>query len=406
MKPKLIYFCSEFPGISHTFIFREIEMLKKSGFEILTASVNLPHHLEKMSDREKTLADQTVYLKKTPSGEIARILFLCFLISPLKMFGMVRAAMALTLKKGPKSFKKAFGYLIEAVLLVNMAQEQKAGHVHAHFANPAATVALIASRSDKIQYSISIHGPDVFYDIETNLLKEKVAAATFIRCISHYCKSQLCRLIPYEDWSKIGIVRCGVDPAIFSPRPVPDNKIPQLLCVGRLTRNKGQHILIEACTRLKETATPFHLTFVGDGEDRESLQRQVSLSGLENEITFSGALGQDDVQATYKTADIFILPSFAEGVPVVLMEAMAMEIPVISTRITGIPELIDSGENGILVTPGDSDALFKKIKLLIEESLLRFRLGKQAREKVMAEYDLATNCQSLVNLFREKLLSE
>lgn len=295
---------------------------------------------------------------------------------------------------------------MEAVLLVDMARKQNVRHVHVHFANPAATVALIASRSGAFQYSISIHGPDVFYNIETTLLTEKIAAASFVRCISHYCKSQLCRLIPFADWSKLGIVRCGINPEVFRPRPVPNNKIPQLLCVGRLTRNKGQHILVDACARLKKAAIPFHLTFVGDGEDRESLQRQVSISGLEKEITFTGALGQDQVRAMYTTADIFILPSFAEGVPVVLMEAMAMEIPVISTRITGIPELIDSGKDGILVTPGNPEELFKKIKFLMEESLLRSRLGKQAREKVMADYDLAANCKALVNLFREKLALE
>jgi colanic acid/amylovoran biosynthesis glycosyltransferase len=403
MKPKLIYFCSEFPGISHTFIFREIEMLIENGFEILTASVNLPHHLEKMSGREQTLSAQTVYLKKAPFSEIARAIFVGFFRSPLKMVAMAHGAVTLTLIKGPKSLKKALGYFIEAVLLVNAAQKQKVRHVHVHFANPAATVALIASRSGAFQYSLSIHGPDVFYNTETNLLTEKVVEATFVRCISHYCRSQLCRLIPFEDWPKLTIVRCGVDPGVFTPRPVPGNKIPQLLCVGRLTRNKGQHILIEACTRLKDSATPFHVTFVGDGEDRASLERQVSISGLEKEVTFTGAMGQDGVKAIYRTADLFILPSFAEGVPVVLMEAMAMEIPVISTCINGIPELIDSGDNGILVSPGDAEALFLKIKLLIEEPLLRARMGQQARRKVEEAYNLSTNCNQLVSLFEQVL---
>lgn len=403
MKTKLIYFCSEFPGISHTFIFREIEMLKDSGFEILTASVNFPHHTDKMSSREQALSAQTVYLKRTSAEEIARTLFLGFLKNPLMIFGMIRGAIVLVLMKGPKSFKKSIGYFIEAVLLVDMAQKRNVRHVHVHFANPAATVALIASRSRKIRYSLSIHGPDVFYDIEKNLLREKIDAAAFVRCISHYCRSQLCRLIPYKDWSKLVIIRCGVDPTVFSPRPVPENKTPQLLCVGRLTRNKGQHVLIEACARLKETATPFHLTFVGDGEDLESLRHQASMAGLEKEVTFAGALGQDALKAVYRTATVFILPSFAEGVPVVLMEAMAMEIPVISTCITGIPELVESGKDGILTTPADSETLFRKIKLLIEEPLLCSRLGKQARKKVMGDYDLAENCRSLVALFEEKL---
>lgn len=402
---KLIYLCSELPGISHTFIQREIETLRQSGFEISTVSVNPPLHLHRMTPPEKQLAAETLYLKKTSGKKLKKVLLMTGMTSPLKMMRMARAAFSLAMLKGHKNIKTALGYFLEAVLLVDMALRRQTRHIHVHFANPAATVALIASYSGAIEYSLSVHGPDVFFDVGTNLLREKVTRAAFVRCISHYCKSQLCRLTRYNDWSKFSIVRCGINPDVFPPRPFPSNNPPNLLCVGRLTANKGQHILIEACALLKKDGVAFHLTFAGDGEDRNSLETQVKSLGLSENTSFTGAMGQDSVKELYASADIFILPSFAEGVPVVLMEAMAMEIPVISTCITGIPELIDSGDDGFLTVPGDSKALFEKIKLLIRQPELRIRLGRQARKKITADYHLENNCRTLSAVFRERLQS-
>lgn len=403
MAMKLIYLCSELPGISHTFVLREIETLRQSDFEISTVSVNPPRHLHRMTPPEKQLAAETLYLKKTSFKKLLQVLFTMGMTSPGKMMRMAQAALSFYMLKGQKNIKTNLGYFLEAVILVDMALRRKTRHIHVHFANPAATVALIASQSGAVEYSLSIHGPDVFYDVGANLLREKVSGAIFVRCISHYCRSQLCRLTRYHEWSKLSIVRCGIDLDVFSPRPFPSNSPPNLLCVGRLTANKGQHVLIEACALLKKNGVAFHLTFVGDGEDRDSLEDQVKSLDLSENITFTGAMGQDRVKELYASADIFILPSFAEGVPVVLMEAMAMEIPVISTCITGIPELIESGDDGILTVPGDSMALFEKTKLLLQQPQLRIRLGRQARKKIAADYHLENNCRALSAVFRERL---
>jgi len=382
---------------------REIEALNNRGFEVITASTNFTKNIEKMSGTEKAFSSRTFYLKKAP---VARIFFtLCrrFTKSPLKCLRLMKAAITYSLIKGVKSPIKALGYFVEAVLLVDYALKKGTPHVHVHFANPAATVALIGSYSGDMKYSLSVHGPDEFYNIEQNLLAEKVERATFVRCISHYCKSQLCRLIPYEQWEKLKIVRCGVDLAEYQPALTPANPIPQILCVGRLTRNKGQHILIEACARLKAQTVDFHLTFVGDGEDRTALTALAAKLGLETEIAFVGAMGREEVKTYYEKADIFVLPSFAEGVPVVLMEAMAMDIPVISTCITGIPELIESGVSGILTTPGDAEMLAKAIRAVMENPELRRQLGQKGRQKVAEAYDLVQNCKALSDIFRSEL---
>ena len=400
---KLIYFCSELPGISHTFILREIETLRKSGFVISAVSVNPPRHLEKMHGSEKALAAETVYLKQMPLRRIVFSLARLTVRMPVRIIRMAWAAVSLALLGSPRNLKLWLGYFVEALLLVQVALQRNTRHIHVHFANPAATIALIASKSGIVSYSLSVHGPDVFYNVDSNLLRQKLAAATFVRCISHYCKSQLCRLLPYRNWSKLHIARLGIDPEIYSASPAPKNHIPELLCVGRLTANKGQHILIEACARLKAALIPFHLTFAGGGEDRGSLKRLASDLGLAADTTFTGAVGRDRVKALYETTDIFVLPSFAEGLPVVLMEAMAMGIPVISTRITGIPELVDSEANGFLVPPGDVDVLFEKLKLLLKQPELCERFGKQARDTVTADYNLADNCRLLAEIFKAEL---
>jgi glycosyltransferase involved in cell wall biosynthesis len=183
------------------------------------------------------------------------------------------------------------------------------------------------------------------------------------------------------------------------PAPKTGNQIPNILCVGRLVPAKGQHILIQACALLKKRGINFNLTFIGDGPDRKSLESLAKDLNINDSITFTGALGQDLVKMYYDTADLFVLPSFAEGVPVVLMEAMAKEIPCITTHITGIPELISDNEDGILIVPSDPVILADKIELLIKDRQLREKIKTNARKKVANIYDLEKNCKQMADFF-------
>jgi glycosyltransferase involved in cell wall biosynthesis len=250
---------------------------------------------------------------------------------------------------------------------------------------------------------MSVHGPDVFYNIDPLLLAEKVRRAAFVRCISYYCQSQLMRLVPPALWDKLDIVRCGINPEVFSPHRSLGNGVPEILCVGRLVPAKGQHILLEACNELRKRDVIFHLTYVGDGEDRPSLESLTREFGLTDSVTFTGAVGQHDVHKYYDYADIFVLASFAEGVPVVLMEAMAKEIPSVSTRITGVPELIDDGKDGILVSPSDVQGLADTLQELLSNKVLRRRLGANGRRKIIDKYNLSQNCPFMADLFQKYL---
>lgn len=404
-RKKVAYLASEYPGISHTFIFREIQSLRAVGFDVKTASIRRPANLEKMTGKEKADARQTLYIKDTALTKVGMAHLHILLKSPLQYLRMLKDALSLA-RRGPGSLVLGLAYFAEAGILLSWLLKNGTRHVHVHFANPAATVAMIASVYGTMEFSMSVHGPDIFYNVDTGLLKEKVCRAVFVRCISYYSRSQLMRLVDHDMWDKFHIVRCGIDPEVFAPRPVPQNDIPEILCVGRLVPAKGQHVLLDACSILNKQGVPFHLTYVGDGDDRLSLEKLTGGLGLGDRVTFTGAVGQDDVHQYYDRADLFVLASFAEGVPVVLMEAMAKQIACISTRITGIPELIEDGTDGALAAPSDAEDLAARLELLLEDGSLRHDLGRKGREKVLAHYDLAANCRIMARVFDMYLGSE
>ncbi len=398
MMRKIAYLSNPYPAISHTFIFREIASLRAEGLEVFTASVDRTPGLLKMTEAEQTEAGQTLVLKDTPVMKIVLQAISLLCSSPVGFVRMARRACMFCFT-GAKNPVKAVGYFAEAVILLSWLQRHGIRHIHEHFANPTALVAMLCKEYGGISYSLSIHGPDIFYQVDSSLLAEKIAGATFIRCISHYCRSQVMRITSHEKWPAAHIVRCGVNPDVYLPSDAPQRSVLRLLCVGRLCPAKGQHILLEACASLVKLGRVFEMVFVGDGPDLQSLRTLCRDLGLDPIVTFRGALGQDEVHEEYRRADIFVLPSFAEGVPVVLMEAMAMGKPVVSTRITGIPELIDDQVDGLLAVPGDVADLTLQLTLLLDDRMLGEHLGLAARQKVVAMYDQKKNNKELAGLF-------
>ncbi|MGL1933074.1 MAG: glycosyltransferase family 4 protein [Desulfotalea sp.] len=397
---RIAYLSNPYPAISHTFIFREIESLRREGIEVFPISVSLSPDLEKMTLPEQEEAQQTLVLKTTSPLRILIMAILLLFSSPAGFFKMTMKSLSFCFK-GPKNIVKAVGYLAEAVIVLNHLKKHQIFHIHEHFANPSALVAMLCQEYGGISYSISVHGPDIFYQVDSSLLFDKVDGASFVRCISHYCRSQIMRITEHHKWKDAHIVRCGVNPEKFLPRVDPKNSVPQLVCVGRLCPAKGQNILLEACSLLRKQNIHFKMTFVGDGPDRNGLEKLCLELGLQDFVCFTGALGQNEVQEAYNKADIFVLPSFAEGVPVVLMEAMAMEMPVVSTRITGIPELIEHEKEGLLATPGDMDDLVLQLNRLLADPTLASSLGKCGREKVKKMYNQHQNNKELAELFKK-----
>ena len=394
----IAYLCSEYPAISHTYIYREIESLRKAGMIVHTASIHKPTNLSMMTSAEQLEAEHTMMVLSQSISSIIGAHLHCILKKPAGYLRMTAGALKL-LTKGPKSPVKALAYFAEAGILLQWLHRLGITHIHEHFANPTAIVAMLMKTYGGISYSLSVHGPDIFYRVDSAMLEEKIKEAAFVRCISHYCLSQIMRISEPAKWHKLHIVRCGVNPDLYTVRTEPHNAIPNILCVGRLVPAKGQQILLEASILLKKRGIKFHLTFVGDGPEKNALEQFAVSSSLSGSVTFTGALGQDKVHSYYDNADLFVLASFAEGVPVVLMEAMAKEIPVISTRITGIPELIEHDHDGLLATPGDREDLALQIRKLLDNPDLRRELGQAGRKKVSSLYNQHINNQKMVNLF-------
>jgi glycosyltransferase involved in cell wall biosynthesis len=235
-------------------------------------------------------------------------------------------------------------------------------------------------------------------------LAAKVERADFVVCISHFGRSQLMALVSEQHWGKISIVHCGVDPTAFSPAPrEADGDATEILCVGRLVPVKGQALVIEAVSALSKRAIDARATIVGAGPTRDRLEALAADLGVSDRIVFTGAVGQDRIRELYAAADVFCLPSFAEGVPVVLMEAMAMEVPVVTSRIMGIPELVEDGVSGLLVTPGDEGELVAALERLARDPAERRRLGVAGREKIVADYALDASVERLERLFAAHL---
>ena len=276
--------------------------------------------------------------------------------------------------------------------------EHNLTHLHTHYSS---SVALLVEKTFGFEISISFHGPDEFNDPAGFWIREKVAACKFVRAISQYSRSQLMKSSDVSDWNKIEVVYMGVDPQAYEPRPFrPSPPRIEILCVSRLAPVKAQHILIEAIDLVRRDYPNVLLHVVGGGPDRKSLEAQVAARALGGHVTFHGFTLQEKLDELYRQADIFALPSFAEGVPGVLMEAMAMEIPCVSTWITGIPELIRNGIDGILVAPSDVDAFAAAIGQLIEDPALRKRLGQAGRAQVLSRFDLRKNSTVFAEVFR------
>lgn len=402
--PRLAYLVSDYPAVSHTFILREVLRLRARGFVIRTASINsIARPPIELATEERAEAADTFYIKQAGVAGAVRAHLRTLRHKPAAYLRGLMFALSLA-GTDLRQLVFALFYFTEALMLGNWMTSHDLTHVHVHFVNPASTVGLIASRIFAFGFSFTVHGPDEFYDVRGQRLKEKIEGASFVFCIGHFARSQLMKVSSPRDWSKLDIAPLGVDLEVFAPQPFRAVNEPfQLLCVGRLVPAKGQHILIAAVAHLVKGGRNVNLRFVGDGPDRASLECEAKTRGLAAHITFEGNVNQDRIRRFYREADAFVLASFAEGIPVVLMEAMAMGIPCVSTMITGIPELIRDGLDGLLVMPSDDHALAQTIARLIEDGDLRRRLGEAGRSRVAEKYDLNKNVDRLARLFEARL---
>lgn len=392
----LAYLVSRYPAISHTFILREIAHLRTLGLRIHTASINASDRsLDAMDATERAEAEQTYGVKQHGVAGALTALGYWALRSPAALLKTLGTSRRFGLLKG-------LAYTVEAAMVACWMRRHCLAHLHVHFGNAGASVGVLVKQLTGCHLSYTIHGPDEFDDVPGQQLAFKMHIADQVVCISQFARSQLMRISTPCDWPKFTVCRLGVDASAFqaTPRTV-TAAVPQLVSVGRLTPAKGQVLLIQACAQLRDQGLLFHLTMVGDGPDRARVEAEIAKWDLQAQVCLTGSLTQEGVRAELARADAFVLPSLAEGIPVVLMEAMASYVPCISTPVNGIPELIEHGHTGLLATPGDVESLVTQLTLLCTDAGLRQRMALAAYTKVTSAFDLYANVRALGGVFAQ-----
>lgn len=399
---KIAYLTGQYPEVSLTFILREVEALREQGWDILTCSIRQTPPEQHPGEAEKAAAASTFHVLKAARNPFY---LLAAQVGGLRHPKRYFSALALAVHTRPSGFKALIYQLIffiEAIVLAHHLKRAGVEHIHNHFVFGSATVAMLASELTGIPFSFTLHGPADLFDPYRWRLDEKTARAKFVAVISHYARSQLMFFSKPSDWHKIKIVHCGVNPDLYETTegaalPPRRDKEVRLLFVGRLAPVKGLHVLLDAMEQLLPEIPELHLVLAGDGPDRTALETAAARLG--DAVSFTGYLSQAKVAQAMRACDVFLLPSFAEGVPVVLMEAMASRKPVIATRVAGVGELVEDGKSGFLVLPGDVETLAEAILKMAHDPAERDRMGAEGRAQVQSDFDINEEVGRLANLF-------
>ncbi len=396
---RVLYFAMEYPRATDTFIQREISGLRDLGMEVESSSVHRPGDEHIVGDEQRQERDRTTYV----SGSVPAMLLahLGLLVRSPKRYLATLALARETSRAGIIGHAKQLQYVFGAGALAALLRRKKFDHLHSHFGDVSTSVAMLASSFSGVPFSFTLHGPGVFFDAHTWRLDEKIERARFVSCISWFCRSQAQLLSSEASAAKLHIVHCGVDPARYVDRATDTANRDQLRLafVARLDHVKGVTVLLDALDRVRDSIPGIHLDLAGDGPGREAFERRVSDLALDNHVTFHGYVSQTEVAELLATSDLFVLPSFAEGVPVGLMEAQASGLPVIATRVGGVSELVIDGTTGLLCAPGDVEGLAKSIATLAADPELRRSMGAAGRERVGREFASAAEATRLASLF-------
>jgi colanic acid/amylovoran biosynthesis glycosyltransferase len=394
---RLAYLTSQYPATSHTFIRREVAALRKLGVSLDTFSIRSPSPAELQDEGIAAEARNTFTVLKRPATTIPGAHLATAFSKPARYFRTLGLALSHR-PPGLRGFGLSLAHFAEAVALARELRRRNITRLHNHFANSAASVGYLATRLLKMPWSFTMHGISETDYPAGLLLGRKIAAADFVACVSYFGRAQAMRLVTSDQWSKLHLVRCGL-PLSELPEYTHPGPAKSLIAVGRLSPEKGQAGLLEAFAAVSGDRDDLTLVLVGDGPEADRLRALAAQLGISGRVRFAGRLSEADTLGEIAKADILVLPSFMEGLPVVLMEAMALGTSVIASRVAGIPELVDDGESGLLFTPSNWDELASCIRRLVDDDALRARLAQRGRSKVSAEFDVDRSATQLRDLF-------
>jgi glycosyltransferase involved in cell wall biosynthesis len=398
---RLAYLINQYPMVSHSFIRREILALERQGFAIMRIALR-GWDAEIVDEEDRLERERTRYVLRDGAVTLSWAFLRLLVTRPVRM----GRALAMVWRMGMRAERPLpvhFIYLAEACRIVLWLRAAGVHHLHAHFGTNSAEVALLAHNLGGPRWSFTVHGPEEFDKAALLGLPEKVRQSEFVVGISSFGRSQLYRYTAHRDWPKIHVVHCGLEAAFHAVSAPALTARKQIVCVGRLCEQKGQLWLIEAARRLAAQGVDFHLVLAGDGELRFEIAGLIEQYNLQDKIRITGWINSAQVRDEILASRALVLPSFAEGLPVVIMEAMSLRRPVISTYVAGIPELILPGEHGWLVPAADVDSLAQAIKACLDAPPAELaRMGGAAHARVVERHNIDTEAAKLATLFRAR----
>lgn len=396
---RIAYFINQYPKVSHSFIRREILALERQGVEVQRIALRgWDAELQDAEDsseqaRTRYVLQRGVKGLLAPSWQVLRA-------QPRRFFQALWLAMRLGLR-ADRAWPYHLVYLAEACQVLQWLKAGEAKHVHAHFGTNSTEVVMLANVLGGPAYSFTVHGPEEFDKPQFLHMGEKVRRAAFVAAVSSYGRSQLFRWVAHDHWAKVKVVHCGLERSFHEVAPVGVPTAPRLVCVGRLCEQKGQLLLLEAARVLAARAIAFELVLAGDGEMRGQIEALIAGHGLQQQVRITGWISSAQVREEILAARALVLPSFAEGLPVVIMEAMALRRPVLTTYVAGIPELVRPGENGWLFPAGAVDELAAAMAdCLAQPAEALQRMGEAARQRVLQRHDIDTEAARLASYFK------
>lgn len=396
----IAYLVNQYPKISHSFIRREILALERQGYTVQRLAMR--GWKDELRD-EEDIRERAVTRYVLQDGALAMAMDVVRMA--VKRPGRFARALALACKIGLRADRPLplhLIYLAEACRIVPWMAAHGARHLHAHFGTNSTEVAMLASMLGGPAYSFTVHGPEEFDKPELLWLGEKIRRSAFVVAVSSFGRSQLFRWAAYADWAKVQVVHCGIDPGFHAVPPRPSPAAPRLVCVGRLCEQKGQMLLVRAVQAVVAKGIPIHLVLAGDGEMRGEIEALIAANNLGSHISITGWINGDQVREEMLSARAMVLPSFAEGLPVVVMEAMALRRPVLTTYIAGIPELVRHGETGWLFPAGDVEALAGALEACLAATPAQLEaMGEAGHQRVLARHAVDTEAAKLAQLMRQ-----
>jgi glycosyltransferase involved in cell wall biosynthesis len=406
-RPQVAYVMTHYPKHSQTFLIDEVLGVHGDELCVLPIALNSPDPGDVESPEEAAERDRTLYVKAQPKGRIARTLAAMTRRDPAAM----AALLARTVRSSgsdPTAALWSVFHLVEAAVVWDHCARRGCRHIHAQFGTTPATVAMLAAEignrvapgSTPVTWSYTVHGYHEFTAEEKYGIARKTRSAAFVIAVSDYTRSQLMRLSAPADWGKLHRIRCGIhlDRFAFEPR-LEARRPPTVVAVGRLSPEKGQFVLLDAARVLKDRSFDVRVKIVGDGPSAADLHRRARDIGVDDIVEFTGAVAPADVAVALADADVFCLASFAEGIPVSVMEALARGVPVVSTYVGGVPELVEHGVSGCTVPAGRPDLVADAIEALVVDNDLRARVQRQGRQRVEREHDVQHCATALRRLF-------